>query len=92
MGRFTELSCKSMLKHVLTIRVLSDIMDTSEVMSMPLTAKEAIRRLRREGWREVRQVGSHKQFIKDGVRLTVPDHPGDLKPGVEKDIRRKAGW
>lgn len=81
-----------MLRHVLTIRVLRDIMDTSEVMSMPLTAKEAIRRLRREGWREVRQVGSHKQFIKDGVRLTVPDHPGDLKPGVEKDIRRKAGW
>ena len=67
-------------------------MDASEVMSMPLTAKEAIRRLRREGWREVRQVGSHKQFVKDGVRLTVPDHPGDLKPGVEKDIRRKAGW
>lgn len=81
-----------MLQHVLTIRVLGDIMDTSEVMSMPLTAKEAIRRLRREGWREVRQDGSHKQFMKDGVRLTVPDHPEDLKPGVEKDIRRKAGW
>ena len=81
-----------MLQHVLTIRVIGDIMDTSEVMSMPLTAKEAIRRLRREGWREVRQDGSHKQFMKDGVRLTVPDHPGDLKPGVEKDIRRKAGW
>lgn len=77
---------------MLTIRVVGGIMDASEVMSMPLTAKEAIRRLRREGWREVRQVGSHKQFIKDGVRLTVPDHPGDLKPGVEKDIRRKAGW
>ena len=57
---------------------------------MPLTAKEAIRRLRREGWREVRH--SHKQFMKDGVRLTVPDHPEGLKPGVEKDIRRKVGW
>ena len=58
---------------------------------MPLTAKEAIRRLRREGWREVRQVGSHKQFVKDGVRLTVPDHPGDLKPGVEKVYVERQG-
>lgn len=59
---------------------------------MPMKAREAIRRLKREGWKEVRQAGSHKQFIKNGVRLTVPDHPGDLKPGVEKDIRQKAGW
>ena len=41
---------------------------------MPMTAQEAIRRLKREGWTEVRQTGSHKQFKKDGKRLTVPDH------------------
>ena len=57
-----------------------------------MTAQEAIRRLKREGWKEVRQSGSHKQFIKDGARITVPDHRGDLKPGIEKDIRKKAGW
>lgn len=57
-----------------------------------MTAQEAIRRLKREGWIEVRQSGSHKQFKKNGVRITVPDHRGDLKPSVEKDIREKAGW
>lgn len=59
---------------------------------MPMKAQEAIRRLKREGWIEVRQSGSHKQFMKDGIRLTVPDHKGDLKPAVERDIKRKAGW
>ena len=59
---------------------------------MPMTAQEAIRRPKREGWIEVRQTGSHKQFKKDGQRITVPDHRGDLKPTVERDIKRKAGW
>lgn len=59
---------------------------------MPMKAQEAIRRLKREGWTEVRQTGSHKQFVKDGIRLTVPDHKGDLKPGTERGIKRKAGW
>ncbi len=59
---------------------------------MPMKAQEAIRRLKREGWKEERQTGSHKQFKKDGKRITVPDHKGDLKPGTEKDIREKAGW
>ena len=51
-----------------------------------------IRRLKREGWIEVRQTGSHKQFIKNGKRMTVPDHRGDLTPGVEKNIKQMAGW
>lgn len=59
---------------------------------MPMKAQEAIRRLKREGWKEVRQTGSHKQFKKDGQRITVPDHHGDLTPGVERDIKKKAGW
>lgn len=59
---------------------------------MPMTAQEALRRLAREGWTVVRQTGSHVQLLKDGVRLTVPNHRGDLSPGVERDIRRKAGW
>ena len=63
-----------------------------EVVSVPMTAQEAIRRLKREGWKEARQTGSHKQFVKDGKRITLPDHRGDLKPGVEADIRKKAGW
>lgn len=57
-----------------------------------MTAQEAIRKLKREGWREVRQAGSHKIFRKDGKIVVVPDHRGDLKPGVEADIKKKAGW
>ncbi len=57
-----------------------------------MKAREAIRRLKREGWQEVRQTGSHKQFVKDGKRITVPDHTGDLKPSVEKNIKMLAGW
>lgn len=59
---------------------------------MPMTAKEALRRLLREGWREIRQTGSHKQLMKDGQRITVPMHARDLKPGVEREIKKKAGW
>lgn len=60
---------------------------------MPMKARDAIKRLKREGWQEVRQTGSHKQFVHPTKgRVTVPDHPGDLKPGTEADIRRKAGW
>ena len=59
---------------------------------MPMTAKEAVKRLLRDGWLEERETGSHKQFVKDGKRITVPFHTGDLKPGVEKDIKSKAGW
>lgn len=59
---------------------------------MPMTAQDALRRLKREGWVIVRQSGSHVQLVRDGQRITVPNHRGDLTPGVERDIRKKAGW
>lgn len=59
---------------------------------MPMTAQDALRRLKREDWKVVRQTGSHVQLVKDGKRITVPNHRGDLTPGVERDIRKKAGW
>lgn len=57
-----------------------------------MKAQEALRRLTREGWVVMRQTGSHIQLMKDGKRLTLPYHRGDLSPGVERDIKRKAGW
>lgn len=59
---------------------------------MPMTALQALRRLQREGWVIVRQSGSHVQLVRDGARITLPMHRGDLSPGVERDIRKKAGW
>ena len=61
---------------------------------MPMKAREAIKRLKKDGWYEVRQTGSNKQFRHPGRHeiVVVPDHPGDLKPGVEHNIRKIAGW
>jgi predicted RNA binding protein YcfA (HicA-like mRNA interferase family) len=50
-------------------------------------------RLRREGWAERQGKGSHAIFSQSGRRsVTVPRHPGDLKPGVLRSIARAAGW
>jgi predicted RNA binding protein YcfA (HicA-like mRNA interferase family) len=58
-----------------------------------VTVREVIQRLRADGWREVGQTGSHKQFThphKPG-KVTVPDHRGDLAPGTLKSIWKQAG-
>lgn len=59
---------------------------------MPMKVRDAIRRLKREGWKEIRQSGSHKLFKRDGETIVIPCHTGDLKPGLEREIRKKAGW
>ena len=60
---------------------------------MPLTAREIIRKIETEGWRFLRQKGSHRIFIHDSVPgiIIVPMHKGDLKIGTERDILRQAG-
>jgi len=58
-----------------------------------MRAREIIRLLEADGWREVRQKGSHKQYKhadKQGV-ITVPDHSGDMKHGTAHGILKKAG-
>jgi len=57
-----------------------------------VTSREVIRILLRLGCVEVRQKGSHKQFVSpDGqCKTTVADHPRDIKMGtlrgIEKDM------
>ncbi len=49
--------------------------------------------LEADGWREVAQAGSHKQFkhpTKPG-RVTVPHPSADLKIGTLKSIERQSG-
>jgi predicted RNA binding protein YcfA (HicA-like mRNA interferase family) len=58
-----------------------------------MTVRDVIKRLLQDGWYEVRQSGSHKQFAhphKPGT-VTVPDHRGDLKPGTLHSIWKQAG-
>jgi len=57
----------------------------------PMKAREVIALLRRHGFVEDHQVGSHKTFLHpDGRRVTVPVHPGDIRLGTLRTIYRQA--
>jgi predicted RNA binding protein YcfA (HicA-like mRNA interferase family) len=60
-----------------------------------MTARQVIRRLTDEGWYEVRQSGSHKQFKHDekpGL-VTVPVHGSkEIPKRTLASIFRQAGW
>jgi predicted RNA binding protein YcfA (HicA-like mRNA interferase family) len=58
-----------------------------------MSSREVIRRLMDDGWFEVAQVGSHKQFkhaAKLG-RVTVPHPKRDIPLGTLKSIEKQAG-
>jgi predicted RNA binding protein YcfA (HicA-like mRNA interferase family) len=57
-----------------------------------MDSREVIRELQRDGWYEVNQVGSHKQFkhpTKQG-RVTVPHPRQDIPLGTLKSIEKQA--
>lgn len=60
-----------------------------------MKAKEIIKKLIKEGWLEVSQVGSHKKFKhpeKNGI-VIVPVHAGqEIPPGTLNSIKKQAGW
>lgn len=59
---------------------------------MPLSVREAIRLLKKHGGEFVRHSSRHDIFrTEDGTEISVPRHPGDLSPGVERDIKEKLG-
>jgi predicted RNA binding protein YcfA (HicA-like mRNA interferase family) len=58
-----------------------------------VNSRELIRELKKDGWYEVNQVGSHKQFkhpAKKG-RVTVPHPIRDIPIGTLKSIEKQAG-
>lgn len=59
-----------------------------------MTSTELIKLMKNDGWYEVAQKGSHKQFKhprKKG-KVTVPDHRGkDLPPGTLNAILKQTG-
>jgi len=62
---------------------------------MPMKVREIIKLLKNDGWYEVSQEGSHRQFkhpTKKG-KVTVATHSMniDLTPGTEKSILKQAG-
>ncbi|QDR80452.1 type II toxin-antitoxin system HicA family toxin [Sporomusa termitida] len=62
---------------------------------MPMKVREILKLLKQDGWYEVEQEGSHRQFkhpVKKG-KVTVPVHGknDDLTPRTEKSILKQAG-
>ena len=57
------------------------------------TAREVVRFLKRKGFTEKRQKGSHLvlQHPQTGYRTSVPMHPGDLPTGLFLKILKDAG-
>jgi predicted RNA binding protein YcfA (HicA-like mRNA interferase family) len=55
-----------------------------------LKPREVVAALERAGFRRVRQRGSHLQLKRGNLLVTVPIHPGDLKPHVLRSILRQA--
>jgi predicted RNA binding protein YcfA (HicA-like mRNA interferase family) len=56
-------------------------------------SRDVIKELQKDGWYEVRQVGSHRQFkhpTKKG-RVTVPHPKRDIPIGTLKSIEKHTG-
>jgi predicted RNA binding protein YcfA (HicA-like mRNA interferase family) len=59
-----------------------------------MKVRELIKRLEEDGWVQVAQRGSHRQFkhpVKKG-RVTIAGHmPSDLAPGTLQSVLKQAG-
>lgn len=60
---------------------------------MPMSPKEIIKLLKKNGFEEISQVGSHVKLKNLETRRTVivPCHSKDLKKGMEQAILKQAG-
>ena len=58
-----------------------------------MNSRDIIRELKKGGWYEVNQVGSHKQFKhpRKAGRVTVPHPKRDVPPGTLRSIEKQAG-
>ena len=60
---------------------------------MPMTPKEMIKYLKKNGFEEVSQNGSHRKLKnpETGRTLIIPYHSKALKKGLEQAILKQAG-
>ena len=63
-------------------------------MTRSLSSRDVVRRLEADGWRRVRQKGSHVQFKHPSERgLVTLKHPAkDIDIATLRSIYRQAGW
>ena len=57
-----------------------------------MTAREAMQRLRREGFGERPGKGSHIIFAKGERKVIVSNHTGDIPAGTLRQICKQARW
>jgi predicted RNA binding protein YcfA (HicA-like mRNA interferase family) len=55
-----------------------------------LKPRQVVAALEKAGFRQVRQRGSHMQFKRGNLLVTIPNHPGDLNPQVLRSILRQS--
>lgn len=63
------------------------------LLLLAMTAREVVKLLKKDGWIEKEQKGSHLQLIhplKKG-KVTVPVHSGDIPKGTLNSILKQAG-
>ena len=62
-------------------------------INIPMTPQEMVRLLKKNGFVEIRQKGSHLMMInyEIGKQTTVPMHRKDLSKGTERAILKQAG-
>ncbi len=60
---------------------------------MPMTPKEMIKHLKKNGFEEVGQNGSHRKLKNpaNGRTVIVPYHSKSMKKGMEQAILKQAG-
>ena len=60
---------------------------------MPMTSKQMIKKLKKNGFEVISQNGSHvKMYNPDSnITLVIPFHSKDLKKGLEHAILKQAG-
>ncbi|MCD8131493.1 MAG: type II toxin-antitoxin system HicA family toxin [Lachnospiraceae bacterium] len=60
---------------------------------MPMTSREMLKLLKKNGFQEIGQNGSHVKCknIRTGRTVIVPVHSHDLKKGLEQAILKQAG-
>ena len=60
---------------------------------MPMSPKEIIRYLKKNGFKKVSQNGSHVKLknVDNGITVIVPYHSKELKKGMEQAILKQAG-
>ena len=65
----------------------------AKLLPLFMTARELIRLLKKDGWYEKDQKGSHLQLVhpKKKGKVTVPVHSGDIPRGTLNSILRQAG-